>query len=149
MNYWLMKSEPDTFSIEDLKRDGQAGWEGVRNYQARNHMRSMRKGDLAFFYHSSVKPAAIVGVMEVVREAHPDPTQFNSKSDYYDSAATPDKPRWDQVEVRFLKSFKNPLTLEAMRGMPQIASMVLLNNSRLSVQPVTAEEWKFLERQLS
>ncbi len=127
MAYWLMKSEPDTFSINDLQREGVAGWDGVRNYQARKNMRAMRTGDRAFFYHSSAKPSAIVGVMEVVREAYPDPTA--------------EKPGWDAVAVKFVKKFAQPLTLEAIRLLPALQSMVLVKNSRLSVQPITEQEW--------
>jgi len=130
-----MKSEPDVFSIEDLRREGVAGWDGVRNYQARNNLRAMRRGDLVFFYHSSAKPTAIVGLMEVVREAYPD--------------SSADKPGWDKVDVRFVKAFPRPLLLEEIRKIPALASMVLLRNSRLSVQPVSDAEYrtllKFLE----
>src|SRR5437660_782541 len=105
MTYWLMKSEPEAFSIDDLRRKGQSAWDGVRNFQARKNLRAMRAGDRAFFYHSSAKPTAIVGEMEIVREAHPDPTQFDPASPYFDSHASPAAPRWDQVEVRFLKVF--------------------------------------------
>src|SRR4051812_35140932 len=114
MAYWLMKSEPDTFSIDDLRKLGVAGWDGVRNYQARNNLRAMRKGDQALFYYSSVDVPAIVGVMEIVREAYPDPSQFDPKSDYYDPASKPDAPRWVQVDVRFGKAFPQPLTKEAI-----------------------------------
>lgn len=122
-----MKSEPDVFSIEDLRRKGVAGWDGVRNFQARNNLRAMRKGDLAFFYHSSVKPPAIAGIMEIVREAYPD--------------ATTKEPGWLQVDVRFKKVFPKPLTLDEIKGIPTLKKMVLLHNSRLSVQPVSASEW--------
>src|ERR1035438_74282 len=121
-----MKSEPDVFSIEELRRENVAGWEGVRNYQARNYMRAMHCGDHAFFYHSSVNPPAIVGLMEIAREAYPDPTA--------------DKPGWDQVDVRFKKIFARPLSLEAIKALPALKTMVLLKNSRLSVQPVTRLE---------
>ncbi len=130
MQYWLMKSEPDTFSIDDLKRKGVAGWDGVRNYQARNNMRLMRRGDRAFFYHSSTKPTAIAGLMEIVREAYPD--------------ATAKEPGWDQVDVKFIKAFSKPLTLEEIKSMPALKSMVLVRSSRLSVQPITPDEWKLL-----
>ena len=125
-----MKSEPDVFSMEDLRREGVAGWDGVRNYQARNHLRAMRKGDLAFFYHSSVKPPVIAGLMEIVREAYPDPTA--------------DKSGWDQVDVRFIKMFSKPLSLEVIRTVPALRTMALLKYGRLSVQPVTSSEAKFL-----
>ena len=128
MSYWLMKSEPDVFSVDDLRRKGVAGWDGVRNYQARNNLRAMRKGDLAFFYHSNAAPPAIVGLMEIVKEAYPDPTA--------------NRPGWDQVDVRFVKAFSQPLSLADIKSNPALKDMVLVKNSRLSVQPVTAAEWK-------
>ena len=128
MSYWLMKSEPDVFSVDDLRRKGVAGWDGVRNYQARNNLRAMRKGDLAFFYHSNAAPPAIVGLMEIVKEAYPDPTA--------------NRPGWDQVDVRFVKAFSQPLSLADINSNPALKDMVLVKNSRLSVQPVTAAEWK-------
>jgi predicted RNA-binding protein with PUA-like domain len=148
MHYWLMKSEPEAFSIEDLRKQKVAGWDGVRNYQARNYLRYMRKGDLALFYHSSAKPSAIAGVAEIVREAYPDPTQFDPKSVHYDPASTPGSARWDQVDVRFVKAFARPLSLEAIRGIPVLRDMVLLKRGRLSVQPVTPFEWRVLEKVL-
>jgi len=144
MNYWLMKSEPDVFSIDDLRRKGTAGWDGVRNYQARNFMRAMRKGDLAFFYHSSTDPAAIVGIMEIVREAYPDPTQFDRSKEVYDPKSTRAQPRWDQVDVRWRETFARPLSLEAARTRPELGQMILLKRGRLSVQPVSAPEWRFI-----
>lgn len=144
MNYWLMKSEPDAFSIEDLRRQKVAGWDGVRNYQARNYMRSMRKGDQAFFYHSSTKPSGIVGIMKIVRETYPDPTQFDRKNVHYDPASNPKDPRWSQVDVQFVESFPDILSLEAIRGIPELQGMVLLKRGRLSVQPVTPVQWRVL-----
>ncbi len=132
MAYWLMKSEPDVFSVEDLRRKGVAGWDGVRNYQARNNLRAMRKGDRAFFYHSSAFPPAIAGEMEIVREAYPDKTA--------------DRPGWDQVDVKFVKAFPKPLSLEDIKGNPAFRQMVLVKNSRLSVQPVTPSEWEAVLR---
>jgi len=130
MAYWLMKSEPDVFSIEHLRHKKVAGWDGVRNYQARNNLRAMRKGDFAFFYHSSTKSPAIAGLMEIVREAYPDPTAKD--------------PGWDQVDVRFVKAFVRELSLHEIKRISALQKMVLLNNSRLSVQPVTPGEWKIL-----
>jgi predicted RNA-binding protein with PUA-like domain len=101
MRYWLMKTEPDVYSIDDLIRDGKCPWEGVRNYQARNHMRAMKNGDRVLFYHSSVKPPTVVGIAEVCREAYVDPTQFDPKSPYHDEHSKVDKPRWDRVDVKF------------------------------------------------
>jgi predicted RNA-binding protein with PUA-like domain len=141
MRHWLMKSEPDVFSIDDLSAKGAAGWDGVRNYQARNFLRAMHRGDQAFFYHSSTKSPAIVGIVEIVREAYPDPTQFDPAEEAFDAASTRDHPRWDQVDVRFLKRFPAALPLEEIRKIPALKGMVLLHHGRLSVQPVTDEEW--------
>ena len=127
-----MKSEPDVFSIDDLRRRKVAGWDGVRNYQARNNLRAMRKGDQVLFHHSSTNPPAVVGLMEVVREAYPDNTAK--------------EPGWVQVDVRYLKTFAQPLTLEEIKRTPSLRSMVLLRNSRLSVQPITPVEWKALQK---
>ena len=127
MAYWLMKSEPDVFSIEDLRRKKVAGWDGVRNYQARNNLRAMRRGDRAFFYHSNAKPPAIAGLMKIVKEAYPD--------------ATADQPGWDQVDVQFVKAFSRPLSLEAIKQNPAFQTMALVKHGRLSVQPVTPSEW--------
>jgi predicted RNA-binding protein with PUA-like domain len=127
-----MKSEPDVFSIEDLRREGVAGWDGVRNYQARKNLRTMRKGDLAFFYQSSAKPLSIVGLMEIVGEASPD--------------TTTDEPGWQKVDVKFLKKFSEPLTLEAIKRVSALQSMVLLHNTRLSVQPISHAEWAVLAK---
>jgi predicted RNA-binding protein with PUA-like domain len=127
MSYWLMKSEPDVFSLEDLRQKNVAGWDGVRNYQARKNLRAMRTGDHAFFFYSSTKVPSIVGVMEIVREAYPD-------------TSTPED-GWVQVDVRYLKSFATPLSLNEIRRTPSLQEMVLVKNSRLSVQPVTPAEW--------
>jgi predicted RNA-binding protein with PUA-like domain len=120
----------------------------VRNYSARNFMRAMRLGDRAFFYHSSVVPPLIAGLMEIVREAYPDPSQFDPKSPYYDAASTKAAPRWDQVDVKFRKVYVRPVTLDEIRGIPALQNMALIRRGRLSVQPVTAEEWKTLEKKL-
>lgn len=129
MAYWLMKSEPGTWSWEDQKKEGPKGaeWDGVRNYQARNNMRAMKKGDLAFFYHS-IGEKACVGIVKVVVEAHPDSTDTTGKWECVDVAAVADLPR--------------PVTLDEIKTTPGLQDMVLVNNSRLSVQPVTAAEWK-------
>ena len=129
MAYWLMKSEPDVFSIDDLRRENVAGWDGVRNYQARNNLRAMRRGDAALFYESDARKA-IVGLMEVVRQAYPDPTAKEKI--------------WDQVDVRFAKAFPKSLSLDQIKRIPSLRTMVLLKNSRLSVQPITPAEWKVL-----
>jgi predicted RNA-binding protein with PUA-like domain len=134
MNYWLMKSEPNVFSIDHLRRKGVAGWDGVRNYQARNNLRAMRKGDYAFFYHSSTKVPAIAGLMEIVREAYPDKTAK--------------EPGWVQVDVRYLKTFPQPLSLDEIKGTPALKTMVLVKSGRLSVQPITPVEWNLVMKML-
>ncbi len=129
MRYWLFKSEPSTWSWDQqvAKGDECEEWDGVRNYQARNNMRQMKVGDLGFFYHS-MKEKAIVGIVEVCAEAHPD--------------STTDDPRWECVDIRAVRPMPRPVTLEMCKNDPRLKDMVLVNNSRLSVQPVTAEEWK-------
>ena len=152
MNYWLMKSEPDTFGIDHLARKPgrKSGWDGVRNYQARNMLRDdFRAGDRAFFHHSSCDVPGIYGTMEVVRAGHPDPTQFDRKNRYYDAGSDPENPRWYQVEVRLLRKFARPVTLETLREHANgaLANLaVLRRGNRLSVTPVSAAEWKFIHR---
>jgi predicted RNA-binding protein with PUA-like domain len=152
MKYWLMKSEPGTFGIDDLARAPRrtAGWDGVRNYQARNMLRDrFAVGDRAFFHHSSCDEPGIVGTMEVVRAGHPDPTAFDRKDPHFDAGSDPKNPRWYQVEVRLLRKFANPVTLDmlrehAKRDLKDL--LVLRRGNRLSVMPVTAAEWKFIHR---
>ena len=142
-SYWLMKSEPSVYGIDDLERDGSTHWDGVRNFRARNYMRSMKVGDGVFFYHSNANPKAIVGLARVVKEAYPDHTQFDSKSDYYEKRATKEKPYWFMVDVGFVTKLPEPLSLEKLREVPGLEGMALLKKGqRLSVQPVTEEEWK-------
>ena len=131
MQFWLSKSEPGTWSWQDQLAKGDAGeeWDGVRNYQARNFMRQMKRGDLGFFYHSQ-KDKAIVGIVEVIAEAHPD--------------STTDDPRWECVDVKAVKSLPTPVTLAMIKAEPRLADMVLVRNSRLSVQPVRPEEWALI-----
>jgi predicted RNA-binding protein with PUA-like domain len=139
-----VKSEPDSFSIEDLARAPKQTtfWDGVRNYQARNFMRAMKVGDRVLFYHSSVEPAAIVGTAIVVREAYPDFTALNRDHDHYDPKATREAPIWDMVDIKLEQVFDRPLTLPELRGIKELAKMELLRRgSRLSVQPVTESEW--------
>lgn len=143
--YWLFKSEPTSFSIQDLAQslDQRTCWEGVRNYQARNFLKSMNVGDRGFFYHSNADPPAIVGTVEVVKAAYPDPYAFDRKSRYFDSKSTPDAPRWFLVDIKLLKLFSKPLSLEFLRTIKGLENMELLRKgSRLSVQPVRPEEWK-------
>ena len=142
--YWLLKSEPTTFSIDDLADSPQKTtcWEGVRNYQARNFLTSMQVGDQGFFYHSNADPPSIVGLVEVVKAAYPDPYAFDSKSRYFDPKSTREHPRWFVVDVRFLKKLAEPLSLERLRNVNALRQMELLRKgSRLSVQPVRPEEW--------
>ncbi len=142
--YWLMKSEPNAFSIDDLAgfRSQTTCWDGVRNYQARNFMRAMAIGDQVLFYHSNADPPAIVGIAEVVRTAYPDDTQFDKKSRHYDPASTIAAPRWDMVDIKHRETFQAGLSLDRLRRESQLKGMVLLRKgSRLSVQPVTESEW--------
>ncbi len=149
MRHWLMKSEPDEFSIDDLARarGRTTSWFGVRNYQARNFMRDeMRIGDLAFFYHSSCPEPGIAGVVVVSRAAHPDETQFDRASDYYDPKSTRDAPRWFNVDVRLVEKTRL-VSLAELRAHPELAGMaVLRRGNRLSITPVTPAEWKFVAR---
>ncbi|MCC6208126.1 MAG: EVE domain-containing protein [Gammaproteobacteria bacterium] len=145
MNYWLLKSEPDAFSITDLaQRPGRTEhWDGVRNYQARNYLRdSMRRGDLAFFYHSSCAAPGIAGIVEIVREGYPDFTAFDPFDTHYDPASTPDKPRWYMVDVRLRRAFKHVISLQELKSCPPLEDMKLLaRGNRLSVMPLTPAEW--------
>lgn len=145
--YWLMKSEPDAFSIDDLQRVGTEPWTGVRNYQARNNMRAMQVGDGVLFYHSSCDVPGIVGVATVASAPYPDPTQFDRGGNYYDPKSTREQPRWELVDVTFERKLKRTIALEEIRqhadslgeGFP-----LLQRGSRLSVLPVTAPHWKLL-----
>lgn len=142
--YWLMKSEPSAFSIDNLAAASKrtTSWDGIRNYQARNFMRSMRAGDQLLFYHSNADPPSVAGIAEVVKEAYPDPTQFDRQDGHYDPASDPATPRWDMVDIRFVRKFQRPLSLDELRKERQLQSMELLRKgSRLSVQPVTQAEW--------
>ena len=146
--YWLVKSEPDTFSFADLiaSPDRTTGWDGVRNYQARNFMRDgMKRGDLVFFYHSSTDPAAIVGVAEVAREAYPDPTALDATHAHFDPKSRTDAPTWVMVDLRAVEPLAHPLALADLRRVKGLEKMALLQKgSRLSVQPVTKEEWDII-----
>lgn len=141
--YWLVKSEPEDYSIEDFRRDDRTGWTGVRNFQARNFMRDeMKRGDGVLFYHSNADPPAIVGIAEVCRENLPDPTQFDTKSDYHDPRAKTNAPVWMMVELKFVAAFQKPLALPELKKTRGLEKMLLLQRgSRLSVQPVSAAEW--------
>ena len=148
MNYWLMKSEPDVFSIDDLQaRPGKTEhWDGVRNYQARNMMRDqMKKGDLVFFYHSNCQVPGIVGIAQVVRAGYPDFTAMNPESKYYDPKHDADHPRWYMVDVKFKRKFKRTISLEELKTLPELEGMPLVRKgNRLSVMPVAAEHWEII-----
>jgi len=149
MAYWLMKSEPDCFSIDDLaaKPKKTAPWDGVRNYQVRNMFRDdMQPGDLAFFYHSSCDVPGIYGVMQIVSRAYPDPTQFDPKADHYDPKSKPEEPRWLLVDVKFERKLKKPVTLAQLREheKPLKNFRLLAPGNRLSVVPVSKEHWDYV-----
>lgn len=147
MNYWLMKTEPTCFSIDDLKQKKVAPWDGVRNYQARNFMQSMEKGDLVFIYHSNADTIGIAGIAKVAREAYPDHTSWDPKSEHPDPKSTPDNPRWFMVDVRFVKKFKHIIPLSELKNHKALANMkILQKGSRLSVTPVTSKEYSYIEK---
>ncbi len=145
MAFWLVKSESNKYGIDDLKRDGYTFWGGVRNYQARNFLRSMRKGELVLYYHSVVEPVGIVGIARVKKEAYPDPTQFDKKSEYFEPAASKEEPRWFCPDLEFVEKFSEIIPLREIRGMKNLEGMVLLQKmSRLSVQPVSDKHFNIL-----
>ena len=149
MNYWLFKSEPDEYSLDDLKREpGQTGrWDGIRNYQARNFLRDqVKEGDGVLFYHSACKVPAVAGTARVVRSAYPDPAQFDPENKYFDPKATPDNPRWFCVDIQWQCEFSRPVPLKEIKQHPDLSEMVLVRQGRLSVQPVTRAEWVLLTR---
>ena len=145
MSYWLLKSEPDAFSLDDLYRCPQRTepWDGVRNYQARNFMRDgMRKGDEVFFYHSNCAEPGIVGIVQVAREAHPDPTAFDPDAKYFDPKSDPDNPRWLMVSVKYRRKLKRTITLAEMKAAPELEEFALVRKgNRLSVMPVADRFW--------
>ena len=146
MNYWLMKSEPSVFSIDDLKSCPKSTdhWDGVRNYQARNMMRDrMKTGDLVFFYHSNCPVPGISGVMEVVREGYPDPTAFDPQSSYFDAKSDISTPRWFMVDVRYVRHTKRLIPLSELKSHPALVAMPLVRKgNRLSIMPVSVNEWE-------
>lgn len=148
MQYWLMKSEPDVFGIDHLEKMPKQTehWDGVRNYQARNMMRDeMKRGDKVFFYHSNTKVPGIVGVMEVVREGYPDFTAWDPESKYYDPKSTEENPRWFMVDVKFVRKFTRTISLTELKEHPELEGMLLLRKgNRLSITPVTKEQWDFI-----
>jgi predicted RNA-binding protein with PUA-like domain len=141
--YWLMKSEPETYSIADLKRDGKTCWDGVRNYQARNLMRDeMRVGDGVLFYHSREKPMGVYGIAEIVREAYPDDSAFDPQDKHYDPKSDPANPTWMMVDIGYVGTLETPVTLDMLKQTPGLEKMMVTQRgSRLSVQPVTKKEW--------
>ena len=149
VRYWLVKSEPRVFSIDDLQRSPKrtTSWEGVRNYQARNFVRAMDVGDRVLFYHSNADPPAVVGMAKVVRTAYPDDSAFDKKHKYYDPKSQPSKPIWDMVDIRLVRRLARPLPLDLLRKQPGLKKMELLRKgSRLSVQPVRLQEWNLILR---
>ncbi|MBB5211367.1 EVE domain-containing protein [Microbulbifer hydrolyticus] len=149
MNYWLFKSEPDEYSLDDLRSEpGHIGrWDGIRNYQARNFLRDrVQQGDGVLFYHSACKVPAVVGTARVVRAAYPDPAQFDPESKYFDPKASPENPRWFCVDIEWQSAFARPVALKEIKQNPALEEMVLVKQGRLSIQPVTADEWSLLRR---
>jgi predicted RNA-binding protein with PUA-like domain len=146
MAYWLMKSEPDAYSIDDLERDGRDRWDGIRNYQARNMMRDeMRIGDKVFFYHSNCKEPGIVGIMKVASKPHADPTQFDPESKYYDPKSKEEDPRWMLVDVEFVRRLSRTITLAELKEHPGLDGMILLRRgNRLSIMPVDKSHWDLI-----
>jgi predicted RNA-binding protein with PUA-like domain len=144
MKYWLFKTEPGCFSFNDLKNrpDMVEHWDGVRNFQARNFLRDeVKPGDRVLFYHSNIPEPAVVGVAEVVREGYPDTTALDPNGEHFDPKASPANPIWYMVDIRYGKPFPRPVTLQQIKGNPLLAAMPLINRSRLSIQPVTPDEW--------
>jgi predicted RNA-binding protein with PUA-like domain len=143
MGYWLMKSEPDAYGIDDLERDGREPWDGIRNYQVRNMIRDdMQVGDEALFYHSRVKEPAAVGIMRIVSDAYPDPTQFDANSQYFDGKSDPEAPRWLLRDVEFVRRLERPVTLKELKAHPGLGEFQLTRKgNRLSIFPVTEDQW--------
>jgi len=147
MNFWLFKTEPGCFSFDDLKNrpDMTEHWDGVRNYQARNFLRDLVKpGDLVLFYHSNIQEPAVVGIAEVVREGYPDFTAFDPGSEHFDPKSSHNAPVWYMVDVRYVEALKKPVPLERIKSNPLLAGMPLVSRSRLSIQPVSQDEWKMI-----
>ena len=141
MRHWLMKSEPYVYSIDDLREDGSTCWEGVRNYKARNNMRSMAVGDAVLYYHSNAKPPGVVGLARVCRTAYPDHYAFDPSEKYFDPKSDPENPRWYMVDVEFVEKFDRLVTLTEIKSDPDLAEMELVRYGRLSVQAVTEAEF--------
>ncbi len=150
MRYWLLKSEGDCYSIDDLKKDKSTAWTGIRNYQARNYMRDdMKKGDMALFYHSNSKPNGIYGIAKITSNAHADETQFDAKDDHYDPKSSKLDPRWVCTDVGFVKKFTEPISLTEIKHDPHLEGMMVrVTGSRLSVQPVSEKHFNYIVNQL-
>jgi len=146
MQYWLMKSEPDTYGIDDLEHFNVDHWDGIRNYQARNFMRDeMQPGDQAFFYHSNCAEPGVVGIMEIASEAYPDHTAFDPEDKHFDDKSDPDNPRWFMVDVKFVRKLKRTITLQELKTYKTLANMRLVQKgNRLSIMPLTKKEWDFI-----
>ncbi|MDE1957782.1 MAG: EVE domain-containing protein [Xanthomonadaceae bacterium] len=145
MQRWLMKTEPGAFSIADLARKRREPWDGVRNYQARNYLRAMRKGDGVLVYHSNCAVPGVVGIAKVARAAYPDPTQFDPKHLHFDPASRRDDPRWSLVDVAYVRTLKRNIALDELKGRPELAGLALIQRgNRLSVLPVSAAQWDFI-----
>lgn len=146
--YWLMKSEPDVFGIDELQRDGSTSWEGVRNYQARNYMRDdVKAGDLVLFYHSNAEPPGVAGVARVSKPAYPDHTQFDRKSKYFDPKASTDEPRWFMVDIEFVERFSEVVPLDALKNEPKLDGLLVIKRGqRLSVQPVAKAHFELIRK---
>jgi predicted RNA-binding protein with PUA-like domain len=144
--HWLMKSEPDAYSIDDLRRDGRTPWDGVRNFQARNYLRSMRRGDKVLYYHSNTTPPGVVGIAKVVSTAYPDPTQFDPASKYYDATSDPSDPRWSLVDIGFVRAFARVVSLDELRSHADALGdlAVIRKGNRLSVTPVADEQFAYI-----
>ncbi|MCJ8300725.1 MAG: EVE domain-containing protein [Pseudomonadales bacterium] len=150
MAYWLLKSEPADYSIDDLQQDGVTPWDGIRNFQARNFIRDqLAVGDQVFIYHSSCKQVGIAGVGEVASEPYADPAQFNEASKYFDSKADPDSPKWFVVDIKFSLKAQTLLPLKAMKAAPELAELALFKQSRLSVLPVNDQQWHYISGKIS
>jgi len=148
MNYWLMKSEPSCYSIDDLKKDKKTHWDSIRNYQARNFMRDdMKVGDRVLFYHSNANPPHVAGFAKVASKPYPDPTQFDKKSEYFDPKSTTENPRWMLVDISYTKKCKEPLNLADIKINPKLSGMVVAQRgSRLSIQPVSQKHFEYVEK---
>jgi len=151
VKYWLMKSEPNSYSIDDLQREGATGWDGVRNYQARNFMRDdMKVGDMVLFYHSNAKPPCVAGMGRISETGIVDPTAFDPNSDYYDPKSTKDNPRWIMVEVEFVEKFPTYISLEELKSIKSLSDMQLLQKgNRLSILPVTKKQFETISNRAS